>query len=313
MGTSCIIANKYEAQYYFPIFAVILVIVGIIYNITLIKMIRKRKISYRERDHDGFIKRKELEYILEISDSWRKQSFFMFSSFKGSKLRMYFKPIFNLFVLFLISIHAIYETDVKTKATIYALSMTFGAVFIFAVRPFRTSSSNFLIFFQLCHLCGPLYMVQQKISGLKNGLLVNKYFSISLYIMLGVFTTCQLLIITLSLIFKAKWPTNEKVIRSAVARHGRILEMMQQAYIIITKLRLKKVECKKDHLEEIVKELTDEYNIAFEEEHPFQYSVLELIDELKDTAVVIDDRKRKQEYHFLADFLEIIDDKKSYL
>lgn len=63
----------------------------------------------------------------------------------------------------------------------------------------------------------------------------------------------------------------------------------------------------------MVEDLTDEYNMAFAEEHPFQYTVLELIDELKDTAVIIDDRKRKQEYHFLADFLEIIDDKKSYL
>ena len=88
---------------------------------------------------------------------------------------------------------------------------------------------------------------------------------------------------------------------------------MQQAYVIITKLRLKKVECKREDLDEITQELLEEYNVASDREHPFQYSLLELIDELKDTSVVIDDRKRKQEYHFLADFLEIIDDKKSYL
>ena len=88
---------------------------------------------------------------------------------------------------------------------------------------------------------------------------------------------------------------------------------MQQAYVTITKLRLKKIDTNREDLEEVVEQLTDEYNMAFAEEHPFQYSVLELIDELKDTSVIIDDRKKKQDYHFMCDFLEIIDDKKSYL
>mmetsp|Transcript_12226 Transcript_12226/g.10837 ORF Transcript_12226/g.10837 Transcript_12226/m.10837 type:complete len:329 (+) Transcript_12226:690-1676(+) len=305
--------DKYGAKFYFFIFAIAMVTIGVIYNVALFIMMRKRKVSYREKDHDSFVKRKELEYVLGISDSWRKQSFFMFSSFKGSKLRMYFKPVYNLFILFLISVHAFLETDMKMKSNIFALAMTFGAIFIFAIRPFRCATTNFLIFFQFCHLCGPMYMVQQEISGLENGLLVNKYFSICLYVMFGIFGGCQFLVVVLSLTLKAKWPMNEKVLKSVVLRHETILEMMQNAYSIITKLRLKKVEAKKLHLEEIVEELTEEYNNAFADVHPFQYSVLELIDELKDTAVIIDDRKRKQEYHFLADFLEIIDDKKSYL
>lgn len=104
-----------------------------------------------------------------------------------------------------------------------------------------------------------------------------------------------------------------KYLRSVVYRHEGILEMMQNAYTIITKLRLKKVDTSREDLEGLVERLTDEYNMVFADEHPFQYSVLELIDELKDTAVIIDDRKKKQDYHFLADFLQIIDEKKSYL
>lgn len=305
--------DKYEAQYILFVVGVIMVVIGVLYNLGLIFMIRKRKISYRQRDHDGFLKRKELEYILEISDSWRKQSFFLFSSYKGTKLRMYFKPVFNIFILFLICTHAYGERDPYTKAMIYSISFTVAALFMLAVRPFRCASSNFLLFFMFMHLCGPLYMVTQEINGMRHGLLTNKYFSICLYIMLGIFLSIQILIVSLCLILKAKWPMNIKRIRDTVYRHERILEMMQQAFTIITKLRLKKVDTKKENLEEIVELLTDEYNLAFAEEHPFQYSVLELIDELKDTAVVIDDRKQKQEYHFMADFLEIIDDKKSYL
>ena len=156
-------------------------------------------------------------------------------------------------------------------------------------------------------------MVTQDINGMKNGLLVNSYFSTCLYIMLGVFGGLQLFVVVMCLIFKAKWPMNSKVIFDTVARYENILEIMQEAFAVITKLRLKKIDTNKENLQHSVERLTEEYNKAFEGEHPFQYSILELIDELKDTAVVIDDRKRKQEYHFMADFLEIIDDKKSYL
>lgn len=155
-----------------------MIIVGILYNIGLVYMISKRKISYRQKDHDGFIKRKELEYILEISDSWRKQSFFVFSSFKGSKLRVYFKPLFNMYLLFLICVHAFTEANSNTKASIYSVTFTVAFIFIIAVRPFRCASSNFLITVMFFHLCFPTYMVAEYISGLQNGLLTNYYFSL---------------------------------------------------------------------------------------------------------------------------------------
>lgn len=305
--------DKYGAQYIFFILSIAMIAVGILYNLGLIYMIRKRKISYRQKDHDGFVKRKELEYVLEISDSWRKQSMFVFSSFKGTKLRLYFKPVFNMFWLFLICTHAYAESALYTKAMIYSWAFTFGALFVAAVRPFRWASTNFLLFFQFAHMCGPMYMVTQNVKGLKHGLLVNTYFSVCLYIMIGIFGTAQLIVVAFCLFKVAKWPLNAKKIKEIVYTHEKILEMMQEAFSVITKLRLKKVETNKEDLERIVDELTDEYNRAFVDEHPFQYWLLELIDELKDTAVVIDDRKGKQEYHFLADFLEVIDDKKSYL
>lgn len=94
--------NRYGAQYIFYIVGIVMIVVAFLYNIGLIYMIRKRKITYRKMDHNSFLIRKELEYILEISDSWRKQSFFLFSSFKGSKLRMYFRPCYNIYLLFLV-------------------------------------------------------------------------------------------------------------------------------------------------------------------------------------------------------------------
>ena len=124
--------SSYGSKYYFYLLAIVLIIVGVLYNVGLIYMISKRKISYRQKDHDAFMKRKELEYILEISDSWRKQSFFLFSSYKGSKLRVYFKPLYNMYILFLIWVHAFTEGNAGTKASIY--SGTFTVAFIFIIR-----------------------------------------------------------------------------------------------------------------------------------------------------------------------------------
>jgi len=84
------------------IIAIVIIAIALIYNLAIGYMILKRKISYRQKDHNSYVKRKELEYVLEISDNWRKQSFFMFSSFKGTKLRMYFKPFYNMTLLFLV-------------------------------------------------------------------------------------------------------------------------------------------------------------------------------------------------------------------
>lgn len=276
-------------------------------------MILKRKISYRQKDHKAYVKRKELEYVLEISDNWRKQSFFMFSSYKGTKLRMFFKPFWNLILLLLVCVHAFGETNMKNKANIFMGVLIGFFVIILFIRPYRCASTNFLLIFQLMHIIAPVCMVSLLIGGMENGILVNKYFSLSIYGIIGIFGFCQLLVVVLCLAFRAKWPMHKKYLRSVVYRHESILEMMQAAYMVITKLRLKKTDAKREDLAEIVTRLTDEYNMAFNEEHPFQYSVLELIDELQDTSVVIDDRKKAQDYHFLANFLQIIDEKKSYL
>jgi len=189
--------SEYGAKYYFMLFAFVMIGVGIFYNVALVYMIRKRKISYRQKDHDGFMKRKELEYVLEISDSWRKQSFFVFSSFKGSKMRLYYKPVYNIFVLFLICAHSFFESNLETKGNIFSVALIAGVIFSIAVRPFRCASSNFLMLLQFMHLCGPVFMVTQSIGGMQHGLLVNKYFSISLYIFLGVFGGGQLIVILL--------------------------------------------------------------------------------------------------------------------
>lgn len=50
--------------------------------------------------HEEYIIRKEMEYIVNLSDNWLTRYFFMFSSFKSDVFKMYNRVIFNFMVLF---------------------------------------------------------------------------------------------------------------------------------------------------------------------------------------------------------------------
>jgi fatty-acid desaturase len=82
-------ANNSALKSGFVFLGFVFILMMIAYNIWLFRMIYIRKISHRQKDHNAFLRRKELEYVLDISVSWRKQSYFLFASYKGTKLRMY--------------------------------------------------------------------------------------------------------------------------------------------------------------------------------------------------------------------------------
>ena len=105
---------------------------------------------------------------------------------------------------------------------------------------------------------------------------------------------------------------NVETVRNSVIGYEDILNLMQKGFVIISKLRLKKSDTEMRDMVKIVNLLTDEYNNLVGD-HPFQYSVLEVIDELKDTQRIIKMRERSQEVNFMSEFLSIIDERKSYL
>ena len=185
---------KGASGYIYIVIAIGIIFLALVYNVTIGYMILKRKISYRHKDHKMYVKRKELEYVLEISDNWRKQSFFMFSSFKGTKLRMFFKPFWNLVLLFLVCAHAWGENNMENKSIIFSGTLTALFVIVLAIRPYRCASTNFLLIFQVMHIAGPVFFVTQSIRGMQHGLLVNYYFSICIYLMIGIFCGSQVLV-----------------------------------------------------------------------------------------------------------------------
>jgi hypothetical protein len=112
------------------------VLIGFAYIVIQAYMITYRKVSFKQKNHDDYVLRRELEYVLEISESWRKQSFFLFSSFKGSKLRMFFKPAYNFMVLLLISFHAYLGDYVAMKGLLMVIVIAIMLLYMIFFRPF---------------------------------------------------------------------------------------------------------------------------------------------------------------------------------
>ena len=62
---------------------------------------------------------------------------------------------------------------------------------------------------------------------------------------------------------------NVDYVRKTCIGYERILDIMQQAFVCISKLRMKKSDTEYRNIQEIIDLLTEEYNVVFEEAHPF--------------------------------------------
>jgi len=59
--------------------------------------------------HEEYLQKKEIEFVVGVSELWLTRQFFAFSSFKGDVAKMYHRVLFNSAMLFLVFIHAVLE------------------------------------------------------------------------------------------------------------------------------------------------------------------------------------------------------------
>jgi multisubunit Na+/H+ antiporter MnhC subunit len=77
---------------------------GILYNLVLVIHLYREKVSNSK--HELYLRKKEIEYIVGISEMWNNRFFFAFSSFRSDISKMYHRPIFNMLILTYIVVHA---------------------------------------------------------------------------------------------------------------------------------------------------------------------------------------------------------------
>ncbi len=84
--------------------ALFTLVIALIYNLTLAWHLYREKIS--NMLNEEYIRKKEIEYVIGISEMWITRYFFLFSSFKSDLFKMYHRVIFNTLQLILVVIHA---------------------------------------------------------------------------------------------------------------------------------------------------------------------------------------------------------------
>jgi hypothetical protein len=80
-------------------------IVTALYIIALGIHLHREKVS--NKLHEDYLRKKEIEYTVGISEMWNSRYLYAFSSFKSEIFKMFFRVIFNTFIWVLILIHAL--------------------------------------------------------------------------------------------------------------------------------------------------------------------------------------------------------------
>ncbi len=94
--------------------------------------------------HEEYVTKKEVEYVVGVSELWLTRSFFAFSSNKGDMAKMYHRVIFNSVMLFLVLVHAVIsESQAKIGLVVGVMAvLIFYTIF---VRPYRCMHSNVIL------------------------------------------------------------------------------------------------------------------------------------------------------------------------
>jgi hypothetical protein len=95
--------------------------------------------------NEEYIRKKEIEFVADVSEMWLTRYFFLFSSFKSDFFKMYHRVIYNMFQLLLVVFHAVLPQGTAKIGLIMAFFALFTG-YIMATRPYRCQWSNLLVF-----------------------------------------------------------------------------------------------------------------------------------------------------------------------
>jgi hypothetical protein len=109
-------------------------ILGLVYNAALGVHLYREKIS--NMLNEEYIRKKEIEYVADVSEMWLTRHFHLFSSFKSDFFKMYHRIIYNCVQLLLVIFHAVLPQS-TTKIGLIMATFAVFTLYIMATRPYR--------------------------------------------------------------------------------------------------------------------------------------------------------------------------------
>lgn len=189
-------------------------ILGVLYIAFLAWHLYREKIS--NMLNEEYIRKKEIEFVVNISEMWVTRHFYLFSSFKSDFFKMYHRVLFNLFQLILVVFHAVLPQGTAKIGLIMALFAIFLG-YIMLTRPYRCQYTNLLVFLLAATQLVNTFVLLLKISGLKSALFVDTYYYYVLILINGFGWFLVLAAILLALALKGKWPVDRDIAKQGIA------------------------------------------------------------------------------------------------
>ena len=249
----------------------------------MILKIHEQLVVYHSEEHEKLVVLKEMEFVLRISDAWLSENYFLFSSYRLTYLRVYFKPIYLLVVLFMVLIHGILNSYYFSKALILFITMLTFTVYVSILPIYRCSSSSVLQVFSFWVITSNMFLGYLKASNYPSQYLEDANFVDILWTM-DLLSICSIGgIILVILISRLEWPVTSNEIKILEACYKMLIKDLRVAEEMILKLKTmgSYLLVQPRAIEKMINLLLGHYKILNHEDHSLQYTVLNQIDTLE--------------------------------
>lgn len=237
-----------------------------------------------EDDHEDTLRTKELEQVLGISSQWLYEKMYFFSSFKATRLRIYYKPLRLLFALGVIVVHAGFFEKLQTKILILLIMFSSFTGYCIFAPVYRCSSSNILNALLNGALLGNVFISYLKLND-KNSQYMKGINLAELIYTINMFSVIVIGIVFITIFLtRPKWPTNAQDVKILAASYRFVLNDFRNAQIMISKLQntneFMLMFTQPKAITGMIEILYKHYNMLQIENHPLQFTAVEQLDTL---------------------------------
>jgi len=233
--------------------------------------------------NEEYIRKKEVEFVVGISEMWLTRHFYLFSSFRSEFFKMYHRSLFNGLFLAFCLIHALMPQSVAKLGLVLALLVAFELYIGFS-RPYRDGFSTLLVFVLNSTMVVTVFVLVMRAGGMKSALFVDNYFYGLLALINGFGWFLALLVCLFAVAVKARWPLDRDGVQKAVNGQELAIIYIKQA----RKFRKRVVKAKKlgpaeaGELEQLQNQLQEQFNALREQQPLCMDALLEVIDQLRE-------------------------------
>ena len=190
--------------------AFFIVLSAIGYIVAQIVHLHKEKVSTRV--HEEYVRKKEIEYCVGINDEWKARYYFIFSSFKCDTLKMYHRPIFNIFVFLLVTSGVLVPKENGLRSNV--IFVLFGVLLVCycTTRPYRCMSTNILgMLLSLIMVINSVIMMLKE-NGFRTAVIIDSYLWILLTVVNLFLWFFVAVFIAMLVVTKRKWVSSDGLI-----------------------------------------------------------------------------------------------------